>query len=243
MCLPHAGGGAAPFYRWSSWLPPDIRLLPVNLPGRESRLREAAIDELPRLIEAMGQAIDPELDGPFAVAGHSMGAMLAFELARRWRRQGKRMPACLIVAACKAPQLPERLALIHGLPEGEFLAKLQQRYQGIPQEVASQKDLMRLLLPTLRADFKLVETYQYQPGLPLDCPILALAGDEDQHVTPAEVSAWREQTTGAFSLRILPGGHFFVHDAPASVVPILVRHLDTLLPPLAGHEKTNGSSD
>ena len=91
---------------------------------------------------------------------------------------------------------------------------------------------MRLLLPTLRADFKLVETYQYQPERPLDCPILALACDEDQHVTPAEVSAWREQTTAAFSLRILPGGHFFVHDAPASVVPILVRHLDTLLPPL-----------
>ena len=89
MCLPHAGGGVAPFYRWSSWLPPDIRLLPVNLPGRESRLREPAIDDLPRLIEAMGQAIDPQLGGPFAVAGHSMGAMLAFELARRWRRRCK----------------------------------------------------------------------------------------------------------------------------------------------------------
>jgi medium-chain acyl-[acyl-carrier-protein] hydrolase len=230
LCFPHAGGGAAPFYRWSSWLPPDVQLLPVNLPGRESRLREPAMDLLPPLVEAIGEAVEPRLDGPFAVLGHSMGAMLTFELARRWRRQGKRMPICLLLAACPAPQLPQKLAPIHRLPDGEFLNKLQARYQGIPQEVASQKELMRLLLPTLRADFKLVETYEYQPEPPLDCPILALAGDEDQHVTPAEVSAWREQTTGAFSLRILPGGHFFVHDAPASVVPILVRHLDSLLP-------------
>ena len=230
LCFPHAGGGVAPFYRWSSWLPPEIQLLPVKLPGREDRIREPAMDELPRLVEAISDAIDPGLDGPFAVVGHSMGATIAFELARRRRRQAKRMPACLILAACPAPQLPQKAVPIHRLPDGEFLDKLHVRYQGIPAEVASQKDLMRLLLPTLRADFKLVETYRYQPEPPLDCPILALAGDEDQQVTMAEVSAWREQTSAAFSLRIFPGGHFFLHEAAGSVVPILCRHLDALLP-------------
>jgi len=229
LCFPHAGGGVAPFYRWSSWLPPDIQLSPVKLPGREDRLREPAVDELPRLVESIGEAIDPCLDGPFAVVGHSMGALLAFELARRWRRLDRRMPVCLFLAACPAPQLPPKLESIHRLPESEFLRMLQDRYQGIPQEIASNKELMHLLLPTLRADFRLVETYEYHQEPPLDCPILALAGDDDRHVTPAEVSAWREQTTGGFSLRILTGGHFFVHQTPGSVVQILARHLDGLL--------------
>jgi medium-chain acyl-[acyl-carrier-protein] hydrolase len=229
LCFPHAGGGVAPFYRWSRWLPPDIRLWPVKLPGREDRLREPALDQMPLLVEAIGEAIDPCLDGPFAVVGHSMGALIAFELARRWRRHGKRMPVCLFVAACPAPQLPQKSEPIHRLSDGEFLDKLHRRYQGIPQEVASQRDLMRLLLPTLRADFKLVETYEYRQEPPLDCPILALAGDDDPDVTPAEASAWRDQTTAAFSLRILPGGHFFLHQTPGSVVPILCRHLDAVV--------------
>ena len=229
VCFPHAGGGVAAFYRWSSWLPPDIQLWPVKLPGREDRLREPALDQLPLLVESIGEAIDPCLDGPFAVVGHSMGALIAFELARRWRRRGKRMPVCLFVAACPAPQLPQKSAPIHRLPDGEFLDKLQGRYQGIPQEVASQKDLMQLLLPTLRADFKLVETYEYVQEPPLDSPIFALAGDLDPDVSPTDVSAWREQTTGAFSLRMLPGGHFFLHQTPRAVVQILYRHLDAVV--------------
>jgi medium-chain acyl-[acyl-carrier-protein] hydrolase len=228
FCLPHAGGGAAPYHRWSGHFPANIELVPVKLPGREERIRERAIDRMPAMVAALTEALAGDLDLPFAVLGHSMGAIIAFELARAWRSSGI-APLCLFVAACPAPQLPRRSAAIHGLSEGEFLEKLQHRYQGIPGAVASNEELMRLLLPTLRADFSLVETYECQAGPPLACPILALAGDEDAEVTVADVSAWRQQTAAAFSLRIFPGNHFFLHQNPRSVVPVVVRHLESLL--------------
>jgi medium-chain acyl-[acyl-carrier-protein] hydrolase len=229
FCLPHAGGGAAPFHRWSGFLPADLELLPVKLPGREVRLREPAIDRMPRMIDSLAEALGPKLDIPFALVGHSMGALIAFELARRWRRQSGPTPVCLFLAAYPAPQLPAKSHFIHRLPDGEFLQKLQHRFGGIPGAVAGNEELMRLLLPTLRADYTLVETYQYQDENPLDCPILALAGDEDPEATIADMGAWRQQTTAAFSLRIFPGGHFFVHQEPRSVVPVIVRHLESLM--------------
>jgi medium-chain acyl-[acyl-carrier-protein] hydrolase len=229
FCLPSAGGGAAPFHRWSPYFPADIELLPVKLPAREERIREPAIDQMPVMVEAVAEGIRPRLDVPFAVLGHSMGALIAFELARRWRRQGAPMPVCLFLVAYPAAQLGSNTGLVHRLPDGEFLQKLQDRYRGIPGAIASNEELMRLLLPALRADFALVETYQYREEPPLDCPILALAGDEDREATVADVSAWREQTTAGFSLRIFPGGHFFLHESPRSVVPAVIRHLESLL--------------
>jgi medium-chain acyl-[acyl-carrier-protein] hydrolase len=229
FCFPHAGGGAAKFYSWSHDIPAEIELLPVKLPGREERFREPAVDSLPALVERLAEVLPARCDLPFAFLGHSMGALIAFELARRLHRMGKAGPVCLFVAACPAPQAASFSEAIHTLPDAELLRALRTRYGGIPDAVAAHAELMQLMLPVLRADFKAVETYAYRPEPPLACGIVAMAGDEDAEVGVAEVSAWREQTNGGFSLHILRGNHFFLHEARQSTAQLVSRHLQALL--------------
>ncbi len=225
FCFPHAGGGAAKFYAWSGELPREFEALPAMLPGREERFREPAVASLPLLVESLGRAIDDYTGIPFAFLGHSMGALVAFELTRRLRRERKRLPVCLFVAACPAPQSLRISEPVHKLPDDEFFRQVRERYGGVPDAVAANPELMALMLPSIRADFTAVETYRYDEEPPLDCPIVAMAGDSDREVSIADVSAWRRQTTAAFSLHIFPGGHFFLHDAPRNSVQLVSRRL------------------
>lgn len=225
FCLPYAGGGASIYRLWPSELPADIDVCAIQLPGRESRLRDPAFTALSPLVHSLAQALLPALDLPFALTGHSMGALIAFELARLLRREHGLSPLHLFVSARRAPQLPSPDPPIHQLPQPAFVDSLLRRYNGIPQAILREPELMELFLPTLRADFAVIETYRYTADEPLDCPITAFGGLQDELVTRSELEGWQEQTRGAFDLYMLPGTHFFLQEQRPSMLRIMVEHL------------------
>ncbi len=209
FCFPYAGGGASLFRTWSDDLPPEVEVCPVKLPGRENRFREARHTRLMPLVHALGEVIQPHLTLPFAFFGHSMGALISFELTRYLRKLHAPLPAHLFVSAHRAPHLPDRKSPIYDLPDPQFLEELR-LLNGMPGEVLDNAELMELMLPLLRADFAIAETYAYTDDTPLSCPISAFGGLADEEVNQEEATAWREQTLGAFTLRMLPGDHFFL---------------------------------
>ena len=209
FCFPYAGGAASLFRTWSEELPAGVEVCPVQLPGRESRFREARYTRLMPLVHALGDVIQPYLTLPFAFFGHSMGALISFELARYLRRQNAPMPGRLFVSAHRAPHLPDPKAPIYNLPDSQFLEELR-LLNGMPREVLENAELMELMLPLLRADFAIAETYAYTEDAPLACPISAFGGLADSEVSSEEVAAWRAQTLGNFTVRMLPGDHFFL---------------------------------
>jgi medium-chain acyl-[acyl-carrier-protein] hydrolase len=217
FCLPHAGGGASLFRHWAHALPEWIELRPIQLPGREDRLSEPPFTDLRAAVHALAEALAPHLDRPFALFGHSMGALLAFELARRLRRHAGSGPTHLLVAAHGAPQVPDPRPPIHHLPEPDFLERLR-ALQGTPEEVLQDDELRALFLPILRADFALCESYAYTSREPLDCPITALGGLQDREVTRKALSAWAAHTIAGFRLRMLPGDHFFLQSARSELL-------------------------
>ena len=183
LCVPYAGGGVAAFAPWAELLSPSIDLAIVRLPGRESRIREPFC---PSAIEAAKLAageIAAFADLPCAVFGHSMGAVVAFEIARRLRQIG-RPPVMLGVSGWRGPSLPERLPPLAHLPVDEFALAIQDRFGAVPRAVLEDRELLALLIPTLRADVGLVERYRYQSDLPLSCPIVAYGGDRRIHTRP-----------------------------------------------------------
>lgn len=211
LCFPYAGGDTPIFAPWADELPPELEVLPVQLPGRGRRALEPAYAELGPLLGALAGGLAPAFDGPFALFGHSMGALVAFELARELRRRGRPQPSHLLVAGRPAPQLPRRYAPLSHLPDGEFLEELYRRYGYAPPEDDDGLDvLLDVMLPTIRRDVAVSDGYVYADEPPLDCPITAFGGLDDTTVTRDELDAWRHQTRGRFELRLLPGGHFFL---------------------------------
>lgn len=208
--LPYAGGGAANYFRWRPTLRPAIDVVPIALAGREARIYEPPLRELRAVVREIADAVEPLGDKPYALAGHSMGAWMAYELARELRRRGARLPVALVVAASPAPQRPRSGDLLHTLPDDEFLAEMSRRFDGIPPAVRSNAELVKLLLPAMRADMELLETYQYADEPPLATDLLALGGTEDRAVSPTAIADWRAQTAGHFASRMFPGGHFFL---------------------------------
>lgn len=211
FAFPFAGGGGAVFHGLARRVAPAIEVVPVLLPGRERRLQEAPLRSIDALLDALEPALAPELDEPHAFLGHSLGALVAFELARRRRASGRRGPAHLVVSACRAPQRVSVERPIHTLPDDAFLEAID-ALGGMPPEVLRHAELVALLLPALRADFEVYETYRFEPGAELDAPITALGGEDDREVPRADLEAWRERTRGPFDVRWLPGGHFFLQE-------------------------------
>jgi medium-chain acyl-[acyl-carrier-protein] hydrolase len=187
-------------------------------------MNEPPFKSVPVLVEAMLPALLPHFDKPFAFFGHSMGAMISFELARRLRKETGREPLKLFVSGQRAPQLPRTSDITYNLPEPEFLEELR-RLNGTPREVLEHPELMSLLLSLLRTDFELVQTYDYQPGEPLNCPIAAFGGVQDEDIPRSDLDAWREQTTSSFTLQMFPGDHFFLHSSQALLLQRLSEHL------------------
>lgn len=224
FCFPYAGGSASIFRGWFDALPEWVDVCPIQLPGREGRLMEKPYTSLKRIVEELVDRLASETDHPYAVFGHSMGALIGFEFARAFSRKGK-PPLKLFVSGRNAPQCERRNKMIHLLPEHEFLEELK-RLNGTPEQVLENKELMELLMPIVRADFAVFETYQYEQGPPLSCPIIAFGGLVDPEVTREQLEAWSEHTVSRFQLKMLPGDHFFLHQMKDELVNAIVEELD-----------------
>lgn len=227
FCFPYAGGGASVYRGWGASLPADVEVCPVQLPGRESRLREPPFTHIDPLVKTLTEVLPGYFDLPFVFFGHSMGALIGFELARELRRRGGPLPQHLFVSGRRAPQIPVREEPIHQLPESEFIDKLRE-LNGTPEEVLQHAELMRLLLPILRADFGINETYEFAPEEPFDFGLSAFGGLGDEDVSREDLAAWQEQTRGRFRLRMLPGDHFFLHGAKDVMAEAMARDLAEL---------------
>jgi medium-chain acyl-[acyl-carrier-protein] hydrolase len=210
FCLPYAGGGASIYHPWSSDLAPAIEVCAIQLPGRENRFSELPYTNLTQLIETLAPILMPYLDIPFAFFGHSMGALISFELARYFQREAGIEPVYLFVSGHRAPHLARTHRPLHALPTADFIQELRQ-LNGTPEAVLQNDSLFELLLPVLRADFELCETYTYGAQNTLSCPILAIGGLQDSDISCDAIEGWREHTEGQFGRRFFPGDHFFLN--------------------------------
>lgn len=232
FCLPYAAGGASIYRSWPDRLPPDVAVCAVQLPGRETRIGEAPIRDVgPLVAEVAEQVAGAVGDEPFAIYGHSMGGLLSFELARRLRSGYKRQPAALLVGAYRAPQLPNQNFRIYHLPI-EVL-KVVLRAQGIPEPVLQNDELMRAMIPTLRADLELCDRYAYSEAPPFDCPVTVFGGASDATVSADELDGWRQHTAAAFHVTLIEGGHFFLHTAPGQLLENVSTELTKVATPTA----------
>lgn len=232
FCFPYAGGSSLIYRTWPNELISDVEVCLINLPGRAQRLREPAFTQLSLLVREIATAIRPFLNKPFAFFGHSMGALIGFELARQLRLEGAPAPAQLFLSGRGAPHLAEVDTPTFDLPDEAFVQELR-RLKGTPAEVLENPELMQLMIPLLRADFEVCQTYEYKQEAPLDCPITVFGGLQDEDVPKAQLEAWREYTTSTFKLLMLPGGHFFLNTERAVLLRILSQELAQSIRPTA----------
>ena len=202
--------------------PASLEISPVQLPGREHRLSDPPFVAVDPLVSSVVDRLT--LDRPFGLFGHSMGALIAFEVAHALRRRGLRGPERLFVSGFRAPHMPDRWPLLHTLDDRAFVKELRE-LEGTPDEVAEHEELMALLLPTLRADVTLCETYRYQTAEPLDVPITVFGGTRDPRVSREELEGWREHTRQATEIVLFPGHHFFIKAFASEIVTSIARHL------------------
>lgn len=223
VCFPCAGGTPLDYRPWAPVLEAaGIEVQAVRLPGRETRIREPPYRALPALIDVLVEHFDVPSRVETVLFGHSMGALIAFELAHALRARNEALtPAHLVVAARIAPQLQARTSRLYALPDAEFLQRIRS-YDGSPARAVEHPALMQLLLPTLRADFELVETYAYVERARLGCPISAFGGKDDPFSPPHYLEGWAALTSAEFSLSYLPGGHFFHRSARSQLLAELV---------------------
>jgi surfactin synthase thioesterase subunit len=240
FCFAYAGGSATHFADWQAALGPSIEVCAVQLPGRGARFHEAPISDLSTLIPAIAAAIDGYTDLPFAFFGHSMGGLLAFELTRHLRRHRLPMPQHLFVSGCAAVRYRREPQGTHLLDDAALCEKLKE-YNGTPPEILANDELMSLVLPTIRADFAIGETYKYQPEEPLQLAISVLAGKMDDFTSPEQVHGWQEETQLPCEIAWFDGDHFFIHSQRRQVLDYVyavlapqVKHSRTLAQELVG---------
>ncbi len=220
--FPHAGSSASACLRLSAALPPDAELVAVQYPGRQDRFSEPAIDTIDPLVRAVHRSLADLDDGrPLAFFGHSMGAVVAYEVARLRADEGAG-PVRLIVSGRRAPHVV-RDDHVHKGGDAALIAQLR-RLSGTDNALLEDEGVLELILPALRADYHAIETYTWTAGAPLTCPITAVIGDADPRVDERTAREWRRHTTGAFDLHVLPGGHFYLGDGAIGVAG-LVREI------------------
>jgi medium-chain acyl-[acyl-carrier-protein] hydrolase len=233
FCFPYAGVGASAFRGWADHADPTIEVCPIQTPGRENRLREQSISSMTELVPRVVEAVCPLLDVPYALYGHSLGARVALETARAVRKAGLRGPAHLFVGACGAPQLGWHHPSMRELTDRELLTEIHNRYGGTPSQIIEDPELWPFVVPALRADVTVLETYRYQPEPALTCPITAFYGIRDGMVTSASVGEWRHQTVGAFRCEEIDGNHFFTQPARQRLLEAIATVVEPLKNPLS----------
>lgn len=226
FCL--GGGGASLYATWYRNVPAGVEVCPLQPPGRENREEEPPITRVPQMVESLAADLDPWMDRPFALFGHSIGALAMFELARRLRRQGRRGPDWLFVSGCPAPDEPYRRPVVSHLPPREFWQAMHDHF-GMGTIVLENEDLQALLYPALRAEYELVETYKYEEEPPLAIPLSVFGGTRDLETTPDELQAWNRHTSRWFRCRTLEGDHMFVKTQREALLSDLSRDLSLLL--------------
>jgi pyochelin biosynthesis protein PchC len=219
FCFPFAGGAASYFYPFAAALAPQIEVQAVQYPGRQDRHREPCLGTIPDLAEAIFDVVRHTADRPYLFFGHSMGAIIAYEVTRMLEREGLPGPEWLLVSGQRAPsrQQPEDFHLRDDAQLVEELRTL----GGTDPRWLDDKELLATILPPIRNDYRAIETYAYVPGPPLGCPVTALAADDDPYTSIPDVAAWREHSTGAFDLRVFTGGHFFLDTCRPEVTDII----------------------
>jgi len=240
FCFSYAGAGASAFRSWATHALGGYDLCPVQLPGREGRADEPARTSSAVVVQEMADGLAQYLDGPFAFFGHSIGALIAFELARELRRRGLPGPRHLFVSGRVAPQIPASPVRRDTLSDEDFIGMLR-RLKGTPPEVLADRELMAFLMPLLRADFALNDDYRYAPEPPLDCAITAYGGTDDVLVAVTGIAAWRSQTVANFEMHMFEGEHFFVHSERERLLAHLATRLTTKKPSLPRLPKPGAS--
>jgi len=230
VCFPHAGVGASVYRVWQKLLPAAVELIAIQLPGRETRLRETPLRRIADAVDAVVPALRTLENKPYAFFGHSMGAVIAWDVARALHAASRPAPARLILSGRRAPGVIDRDPPLRHLSDEQFVSELNRRYGGIPAQVAADRDIMALLLPGLRADIAALETHQPESAVPLNVPLTILGGTDDERAPLAELEAWRAHSTGPFRIRTYPGGHFYLNDHRQSVVGEVLSDLATVIP-------------
>ncbi len=231
LCLPYAGGSARLFRDWSEWCAPEVEVVAVEFPGRGSHGRSALISDMDTMIERLLPVIDSISDKPFALFGHSMGALISFELSRALGRTGRRCPIHLFASAMRPPHIQGEYKL-HNLPDRQFVEALR-ALKGTPPEILSDLSLLELFIPVLRADLRLAETYQYVAAPVLKHPITVFGGLSDVTVTVQRLTEWKKHTRGNCSIRLIEGNHFFIHEQAHVVAASILKALGRVSLPAA----------
>ncbi|MCA1217622.1 thioesterase II family protein [Streptomyces sp. 8L] len=235
LCFHHAGGAASSFASWQAGLGPDVTVIPVQLPGRERRVREPRFREFDRLLDELDRQLDPVLDRRYAMYGHSLGGLIAHELTRRRVTTGRRAPDLLMVGACAAPHLP-RTAVAPGTASDAELGSWMGELGGAPSGAARHPQWFRRCVDRLRDDLGLAHSHPRHPAVPLPVPLRVLAAERDPLLPLAQAGEWARHTTGDFEVHTMPGGHFFHREFPEATLRVISR----LLPAAAVRSGTGG---
>jgi surfactin synthase thioesterase subunit len=212
IAFPYAGSGASIYRTWGDLFSREIEVVAVQMPGREGRIREKPYSRIEALLGPLMEAVKGKMTLPTAFFGHSMGACIAFELARALRRAGGPVPTKLLISGRAAPHLADRFQPMHALPENELIAEVAARYQPIPLAILKEREVLDLTLPTFRADLEMIELRSYVHEEPLATPISAYGGRHDKLVSEDDLRAWAKQTSAAFSATLYDGDHLYLND-------------------------------
>lgn len=227
FCFPYAGGGASVYKKWLNYLPKYIEMYSLQLPGREKRLMEPCYKDLRPLVLDIAKNIFPLLDKSFIFFGHSMGALISFELTRYLYQKFNLSPEYLFVSGFRAPHLPSK-EQIYDLPKKQFIQKLKE-FNGTNENVLLNEDIMEFLDPLIRSDIEVCETYSYIDGPPFICPISAFGGLGDIKVNNDDLMKWKIHTISEFKLHMFPGDHFYLNLLQKSLIETIDKDLRKLL--------------
>ena len=223
FCFPYAGGSAATFREWFKVLDAHVDVVAVEYPGRGGRRRETLLKRVADIVDIVAPDIDAQIDRPFALFGHSMGGLVAYELLQRLVQRGVQ-PACVFMSGCRPPLIKRSEKNLHQLPDTEFIEELR-KFNGTPAALLGDPELMSLAMPILRADFEAVATYPQGGEAKMPCPVFAYGGMNDDNVTLDELEGWRDMTRAQCTVRVFPGDHFFLHSEGMTLLRVLLRDI------------------